>query len=301
MSDDSPQPEKDRGDAPAGSPEAQRGGVTRREFLEAAGTTVGGLVLAQALPLRLLQPLATIDNPLGFYPDRNWEKVYRDQYRYDSSFTFVCSPNDTHHCRLRAFVRNGVIMRIEQNYDVHRYADLYGNKATPAWNPRGCLKGYTFHRRVYGPYRLKYPMVRKGWKQWADDGFPGLTAELKTTYRFDSRGLDTFERVTWDQVYTYMGKAFIAIARRYSGPEGASRLLAQGYSPEMVEAMHEAGVRTFKLRGGMGLLGVIGKYGLSRAANMMALLDAHVRKVGPEEALGARADVGGRVLIDDHE
>jgi len=128
MSDDSPQPEKDRGDAPAGSPEAQRGGVTRREFLEAAGTTVGGLVLAQALPLRLLQPLATIDNPLGFYPDRNWEKVYRDQYRYDSSFTFVCSPNDTHHCRLRAFVRNGVIMRIEQNYDVHRYADLYGNK-----------------------------------------------------------------------------------------------------------------------------------------------------------------------------
>ena len=288
MSDDSPQPEKDRGDAPAGSPEAQRGGVTRREFLEAAGTTVGGLVLAQALPLRLLQPLATIDNPLGFYPDRNWEKVYRDQYRYDSSFTFVCSPNDTHHCRLRAFVRNGVIMRIEQNYDVHRYADLYGNKATPAWNPRGCLKGYTFHRRVYGPYRLKYPMVRKGWKQWADDGFPGLTAELKMKYRFDSRGLDTFERVTWDQVYTYIGKAFIAIARRYSGPEGARRLLAQGYSPEMVEATHEAGVRTFKFRGGMGLLGVVGKYGLWRAANMMALLDAHVRQVGPDEALGAR-------------
>src|SRR3990172_7675451 len=288
MSDDSPQPEKDRGDAPAGSPEAQRGGVTRREFLEAAGTTVGGLVLAQALPLRLLQPLATIDNPLGFYPDRNWEKVYRDQYRYDSSFTFVCSPNDTHHCRLRAFVRNGVIMRIEQNYDVHRYADLYGNKATPAWNPRGCLKGYTFHRRVYGPYRLKYPMVRKGWKQWADDGFPGLTAELKTKYRFDSRGTDTFERVTWDQVYTHIGKAFIAIARRYSGPEGARRLLAQGYAPEMVEATHEAGVRTFKFRGGMGLLGVVGKYGLWRAANMMALLDAHVRKVGPDEALGAR-------------
>src|SRR3990170_900276 len=288
MSDDSPQPEKDRGDVPAGSPEAQRGGVTRREFLEAAGTTVGGLVLAQALPLRLLQPLATIDNPLGFYPDRNWEKVYRDQYRYDSSFTFVCSPNDTHHCRLRAFVRNGVIMRIEQNYDVHRYADLYGNKATPAWNPRGCLKGYTFHRRVYGPYRLKYPMVRKGWKQWADDGFPGLTAELKTKYRFDSRGTDTFERVTWDQVYTYIGKAFIAIARRYSGPEGARRLLAQGYAPEMVEATHEAGVRTFKFRGGMGLLGVVGKYGLWRAANMMALLDAYVRQVGPDDALGAR-------------
>jgi nitrate reductase alpha subunit len=272
-----------------GQSEPQRKeGLLRREFLQRSGTVVGGALLSQALPLNLLRSLATVDNPLAAYPDRGWEKVYRDQYRYDASFTFVCSPNDTHHCRLRAFVRNGVIMRIEQNYDVHRYADLYGNTATPAWNPRGCLKGYTFHRRVYGPSRLKYPMVRKGWKQWADDGFPELTAALKTRYRFDGRGLDTFERVSWDQVYTYIGKAFIAIARRYSGPAGARRLLAQGYAPEMVEAMHEAGVRAFKFRGGMGLLGVIGKYGLWRAANMMALLDAHVRKVGPEEALGAR-------------
>jgi len=269
--------------------ESARPGLTRRAFLGRAGTTLGGFVVAQSLPLRLLQPLAIVDNPLGFYPDRNWERVYRDQYRYDSSFTFVCSPNDTHHCRLRAFVRNGVIMRIEQNYDVQRYADLYGNTATPHWNPRGCLKGYTFHRRVYGPHRLKYPMVRKGWQQWADDGFPALTAELKTKYRFDSRGTDMFERVAWDRVYDYIGKAFIAIARRYSGPEGARRLLAQGYAPEMVEATHGSGVRTFKFRGGMGLLGVIGKYGLWRAANMMALLDAHVRKVGPEAAQGARA------------
>jgi len=273
---------------PDGLPKALEGGLTRREFLEMASGTVGGLVVAQAIPLRLLQPLATIENPLGFYPDRNWEKVYRDQYRYDSSFTFVCSPNDTHHCRLRAFVRNGVIMRIEQNYDVQRYADLYGNTATPAWNPRGCLKGYTFHRRVYGPSRLKYPMVRQGWKQWADDGFPELTPALKTKYRFDSRGTDMFARVTWDQVTDYIGKAFIAIARRYSGPAGARRLRAQGYAPEMVEAMHEAGVRTFKFRGGMGLLGVIGKYGLWRAANMMALLDARIRGVGPDQALGAR-------------
>jgi hypothetical protein len=29
----------------------------------------------------------------------------------------VYSPNDTHACRMRAFVRNGVVMRIEQNYD----------------------------------------------------------------------------------------------------------------------------------------------------------------------------------------
>ena len=38
----------------------------------------------------------------------------------------------------------------------------------------------------------------------------------------------------------------------------------------------------------MGLLGVIGKYGLYRFSNMMALVDAHVRGVGPEDALAGR-------------
>ena len=159
-------------------------GFTRRRFLKttaAAGTAAA--FAKNGLALNMLQPVVDIDNPLQSYPPRDWEKIYRDQYRYDNTFTFVCSPNDTHACRLKAFVRNGVVMRIEQNYDVKDYSDLYGNKATPNWHPRGCLKGYTFHRRVYGPYRLKYPIVRKGWKQWADDGFPELTEENKTKYK----------------------------------------------------------------------------------------------------------------------
>jgi len=53
--------------------------------------------------------------------------------------------------RIRAFVRNGVVMRVEQNYDHQTYEDLYGNRGTFAHNPRMCLKGFTFHRRVYGP------------------------------------------------------------------------------------------------------------------------------------------------------
>ncbi|MFO0733316.1 MAG: twin-arginine translocation signal domain-containing protein [Nitrospiraceae bacterium] len=107
-------------------------------------------------------------------------RVYHDQYRYDSSFTWVCSPNDTHACRIRAFVRNGVVMRVEQNYDHQTYEDLYGNRGTFAHNPRMCLKGFTFHRRVYGPYRLKGPLMRKGWRQWMDDGAPELTPETKS-------------------------------------------------------------------------------------------------------------------------
>ncbi|MBI1746305.1 MAG: molybdopterin-dependent oxidoreductase [Acidobacteria bacterium] len=264
---------------------------TRRDFLKV--TTVGtagalsGLV-PEGMALQTLQPVVEVGNPLEAYPSRDWEKVYRDQYRYDKTFTYICSPNDTHACRMRAFVRNNVVIRTEQAYDVHKYSDLFGNKATPHWNPRGCPKGFTLHRRTYGPYRLKYPLIRKGWKQWADDGFPELTKANKTKYKFDARGSDELLKASWDEVYTYMAKGMIHIAKNYSGKEGAQKLAQQGYPPEMIEAMHDAGTRTIKCRGGMGLLGVIGKYGMYRFSNMLAILDTHVRGVDAGHALGGR-------------
>ncbi len=263
--------------------------VSRRDFLKVAGgTTVGVLALGRAgLALRRLTPVS-VANPLDAYPDRGWEDVYRDQYRYDDSFAYVCSPNDTHACRMRAFVRNGVVTRIEQNYDGGRVGDALGNHDTQHWNPRGCPKGMTLHRRVYGPYRLRYPMVRGGWKRWADDGYPYLTAELRDRYGFTSRGTDSFVRVRWDEAYAYVAGAIVATAEHYSGESGAKRLLHEGYEPEMVEAMGGAGTRTIKMRGGMGLLGVLGKYGMYRFNNMLALLDARIRDVPPEEALGGR-------------
>ena len=147
--------------------------ITRREFLDTAIAALGAGAVA-SFGCGALE-VVSVDNPLASYPDRDWEKLYRDQYHYDRTFTWVCAPNDTHMCRLRAFVRNGVVVRSEQNYDHQNYTDLYGNRATPAWNPCACPKGYTFQRRVYGPYRLKGPVVRKGWKEWADAGFPSLS------------------------------------------------------------------------------------------------------------------------------
>jgi nitrate reductase / nitrite oxidoreductase, alpha subunit len=260
--------------------------ISRREFLKLSGAGALGLAFTR-LELQLLDPV-DVPNPLSFYPQRDWETIYRDQYSYDSSFTYVCSPNDTHACRLRAFVRNGIILRSETNYDVGRYSDLYGNTATPHWHPRGCKKGQTFHRRIYGPHRLKGPLIRKGWREWADDGFPELTPENKTKYKFDSRGLDELLPVTWEEAYDYIARGMVAIARRYSGEQGAALLRSQGYPEEMIAAIDGAGTRTFKCRGGMGLLGVIGKYGMYRFSNTLALLDVHVRGIEPEEALGGR-------------
>jgi nitrate reductase alpha subunit len=260
--------------------------LSRRDFLKLSGAAAI-TVAATELEWRLLTPIS-VDNPLAAYPDRDWEKIYRDQYHYDSSFTYVCSPNDTHACRLRAFVRNGIILRSEQNYDVSRYSDLYGNTATPHWHPRGCKKGQTFHRRIYGPHRLKGPLMRKGWQQWADDGFPELTPELKAKYKFDSRGTDELLPVSWEVAYDYIARGMIAIATHYSGDQGAALLKAQGYPDEMIAAMGGAGTRTIKTRGGMGLLGVIGKYGMYRFSNTLALLDEHIRGVDEKDAKGGR-------------
>jgi nitrate reductase alpha subunit len=260
--------------------------ISRREFLRLSGSAALGVAVVRP-ELRLLQPLV-VDNPLAAYPDREWERIYRNQYAYDSTFTFVCSPNDTHACRLRAFVRNGVILRAETNYDVERYADLYGNTATAHWHPRGCKKGQTFHRRVYGPHRLKGALMRRGWQQWADAGFPDLDASNLAQFKFDSRGTDELLPVSWETAYDYIARGMIAIAQRYSGQAGAERLRQQDYPPEMIEAMGGAGTRTFKCRGGMGLLGVIGKYGMYRFSNMLALLDQHVRGVDENEARGGR-------------
>ena len=261
--------------------------MNRRDFLKAALTAETSGLLAPRL--WAFEPVS-VANPLGSYPARDWEKVYRDQYRYDSTFTWVCAPNDTHMCRLRAFVRNGVILRSEQNYDHDRCGDLYGNSATKAWNPRGCPKGFTMHRRVYGPYRLRGPVVRKGWKEWADAGYPVLSDQpaLRTKYRFDDRGNDTFIRVSWDEAYRYLADGLAAVARAYSGDQGQARLAKDGYDPLMIDQVQGAGTRTIKVGSNLPIHGVIGKFGIYRMANLMGLLDHHVRGVPPEQARGAR-------------
>lgn len=265
--------------------------LSRRAFIARSGLIGAGISAAQFLPLRFLQAQDTkvdMSNPLAHYPNRDWEKLYRNQYAYDHAFSWVCAPNDTHNCRITAHVRNGVIVRLGEQYDVHTYTDLYGNHATANWGNRHCAKGYTFHRILYGPYRLKHPIIRRGWKRWADDGFPELTPETKAKYKFDSRGTDKFERLSWDEAFRYIALGTKSIAARYSGEAGARLLEAQGYPREMIDDMGGAGTRTIKMRGGMGLLGVLGKYGMYRLCNSLALLDVHLRGVKPEEAKAGR-------------
>ncbi|MBM3776393.1 MAG: molybdopterin oxidoreductase, partial [Acidobacteria bacterium] len=147
----------------------QQNELKRREFLSlmsAAG--FGGLLAASANAWGLEAP----SNPLAAYPDRGWESAYRDLWKYDSTFTFACAPNDTHNCLLNAYVRQGVITRIGPTMRYGQATDLNGNRTSHRWDPRICQKGLALTRRFYGDRRVNGCMVRAGFKRWAEEGFP---------------------------------------------------------------------------------------------------------------------------------
>ena len=262
--------------------------LSRRHFLHLAGLGSAASLLdfGEASALQFLEPLR-IENPLGQYPAREWEVVYRDLWRHDSKFVFLCAPNDTHNCLLEAYVRNGVIVRIEPTYGYGKATDLYGNRATHRWEPRCCQKGITMMRRFYGDRRVKAPMVRRGFLRWVEQGFP-RDADGRPPVEFFRRGTDEWVKVTWDQALEATAQALVNIATTYSGEAGQDRLRRQEYDPAMVEATLGAGTQTIKLRGGMPLLGATRVFGHYRFANALALLDAWIRKVGPDRALGGR-------------
>lgn len=261
----------------------------RRRFMQGLSALGAALVSGNAFgaPIRYFKPMQ-VENPLAYYPNRDWEKAYRNIFSSDSTFTFLCAPNDTHNCLLKAYVKNGVAVRIGPTYGYGKAQDLYGNTASHRWDPRLCQKGLALVRRVYGDRRVKGAMVRRGFKQWADAGFPRDAITGKPDPKYFQRGKDRWLRISWDEAYSLSARTQVDIARTYSGEEGAKRLKAQGYDESMIESMEGAGVQTLKLRGGMAFLGATRIFGLYRYANSLSLLDSKVRNVPPEKATGAR-------------
>ena len=263
--------------------------LSRRTFLTLAAGAGAGIIISgcESNLFNFLKPKK--ESPLEAYPNRDWEKIFRNIYKEDSHFHFLCSPNDTHNCLLKAHVKNGVITRISPSYRYGEARDLYGNSATHRWDPRACQKGLGLVRRIYGDRRVKGAMVRKGFKDWVDKGMPRYphTGSPLKEY-FENRGQDTWLKLPWEEAFALSAKALYNISETYSGDKGAELLNRQGYDQVMVETMKKAGTQAIKIRGGMSLLGATRIFGYYRLSNMLALLDDRIRGTGPEKSLGGR-------------
>ncbi|KWT84149.1 molybdopterin-dependent oxidoreductase [Candidatus Magnetominusculus xianensis] len=262
--------------------------ISRRKFLKATSgvfmlSVLGG---AEALAMNAFEPAKGVENPMKHYPDRNWEKVYRDIYKPDSSYIFTCTPNCTHNCYLRAYVKNGVVVRVGPSQNYHKATDVYGTKASQRWDPRHCNKGIALVRRFYGDRRVKGAMVRKGFLTWVEKGFPRDADGIPPAEYF-KRGEDQYVQLPWEKAYEIAAKTFYEISKTYSGDSGAALLKRQDYDEEMIKRMGGAGTRAMKFRGGMPALGSIKLFGQYRTANSMALLDKHIRKVDDDKAVGS--------------
>jgi len=262
--------------------------ISRRGFLKVGAASVAGITASMLLQdLAFLEPIPEIANPLAFYPNRDWEKVYRNLYSFDGEFAFLCAPNDTHNCLLIARLKQGVITRIEPSFKYGEATDLYGNTASHRWDPRACQKGLGLVRRFYGDRRIKGAFVRKGYLDWVRAGRPREASGVPPP-QYLQRGKDEWVKLPWQEAYDLVAGSLVDIARAYNGPQGQERLRQQGYDSAMLDKYAGVGTQVLKFRGGMPFLGATRIFGLYRFANSLALLDAQIRQVGPDQAIGGR-------------
>lgn len=191
------------GDANAGKERklAMKKKWTRREFLKTAAITAGTLMATDALSLDYLSP---VTDPLGAYPYRGWETFYKDLWKFDYFGRVTHSVNCTGSCTWKAYVKNGVVYKVEQFAD---YPEI--NSKIPVYNPRGCQKGAVHKELVYGPQRTKFPLIRTG-----------------------PRGSGQFRRATWDEALSLIAKKVVSsINTPWTDKDG----VAHAYGPDTIQ------------------------------------------------------------------
>ncbi|MDT3697832.1 MAG: molybdopterin-dependent oxidoreductase [Thermincola sp.] len=183
---------------------------SRREFLKGLGVTSLGLPLLGIEPK--LDMLQSVDDPLKAYEYRGWEELYRQMWGWDKVVRTTHSTNCTGSCGWNVQIKNGIAVRSEQSAD---FPD-------PEYNPRGCQKGASYERYVYGPQRVKYPLKRVG-----------------------ERGEGKWERISWDEAYDMIADKFLDIAEK----DGTDHVFLFSPIPAMSMVSAGAGFRFGSLSG----------------------------------------------------
>jgi anaerobic selenocysteine-containing dehydrogenase len=146
-------------------------GTDRRTFLKGAAGAAAAVGVGTLLPV--------IDPP-GVRAARDYDVPA--SLPVDRIVRTTCSPNCTGSCGQLAFVRDGVIVKVQQAAD---YPDA-------VYNPRGCMKGLSYVNQIYGEDRITTPLVRTG-----------------------ERGSGEFREATWEEVLDQIATGFKAIGERW--------------------------------------------------------------------------------------
>ncbi|MGM0398016.1 MAG: molybdopterin-dependent oxidoreductase [Halobacteriota archaeon] len=193
----------------------------RRDFLKGLGATaaVGASGLGAASQAAQMNRLQVVDDPIGNYPYREWEDLYRDQWDWDSIGRSTHSVNCTGSCSWNVYVKNGQVWREEQAADYPRI-----NQDLPDPNPRGCNKGACYKDYVHGAQRVKYPLKRTG-----------------------ERGEGKWKRISWDQALDEIAEEVLDTveAGDYDGISGFTPI------PAMSPVSFASGSRMINLLGGV--------------------------------------------------
>ena len=186
------------GETRGGYMSAEQTSLTRRDFVKwsAAAATVAaasGLVGVEALA----------DQPEGAVVDvpemtGEWK---------NAPCWFDCGGN----CVNQVYIEDGVVK--------YQRTDVAGDDTYDAPQQRGCFRGRSMRKLVFGADRLKYPMKRKHWQPGGGENAHG-----------ELRGCDEWERISWEEaielatteikriVDTYGNRSILSSERSGPGP-----------------------------------------------------------------------------------
>jgi DMSO reductase family type II enzyme molybdopterin subunit len=157
-------------------------GITRRSFIEAAGST---LVLSLG-SLRWSTPARAGETASGApVAYRSFEDLYRQRWRWDrvAKGTHYVNCWYQRACSWNVYVKDGVVWREEQ---AGQYPQT--RPGLPDFNPRGCQKGACYSERMVDAGRLRHPLRRVG-----------------------ARGEGKWKRVTWERALREIADATIDV------------------------------------------------------------------------------------------
>jgi complex iron-sulfur molybdoenzyme family reductase subunit alpha len=195
--------------------------AARRDFLKGVGVTgvlgISGVGLGQET--LELSGLEVVDDPIGAYPYRDWEDLYREEWDWDSVARSTHSVNCTGSCSWNVYVRNGQVWREEQAGDYPRF-----DESVPDPNPRGCQKGACYTDYVNADHRVTVPLKRVG-----------------------ERGSGKWKEITWDEALTEIAEKVIEQVQSgdYDTISGFTPI------PAMSPVSFASGTRLINLLGGV--------------------------------------------------